>query len=186
QIFTLLWVWYIVVFLLNIYSLGLWIYRLIPFRSRYDYIRNRITRTSRDSVPRLRIRFKHVDPKLGGHVQHQLVKSFIREYLEPDGFFFLRLLTANASDFVVQEIIEGLWTYYLSKYGESDAKKAEENYYEFRRQTGGEKSTNSHTRAQLNKDLIDSERKRLHQTTDFDSSTIINLQSAFRPVNEEV
>ncbi|CAF0805415.1 unnamed protein product [Didymodactylos carnosus] len=189
QIFSLLWIWYMIVFGLNIYSLCLWIHRLIPFYTRYEYIKNRITRTSRTDIPRLRIHFKHVNFELGGYVQHELIKSFIIDYLEPDGFFFIRLLTANASDFVVQEIIEGLWTYYVKKYAENDAKKAEDSFYEFRghwnRDTKSQVSTNFVMRDGLPEDLTDAKRKFLRQTTDFDSRST-NLQTAFKPLSEDV
>ncbi len=58
----------------------------------------------------------------------------MNEYLEPDGYFFIRLLASNASDFIVQEIIEQLWARYVMKYGEADAKRAEDAFFEFREQ----------------------------------------------------
>jgi hypothetical protein len=65
---------------------------------------------------------------MGDHVQKELVRSFIMRYLEPDGYFFIRMLTLNVSDFVVQEIVEQLWTNYLRKYGENDSVDAERSF----------------------------------------------------------
>ena len=44
------------------------------------------------------------------------------------------MLTVNVSDFVVQDILEQLWTIYVYKYGENDAKRAEKSFYDYRRQ----------------------------------------------------
>jgi hypothetical protein len=112
----------------------LWIGRLGIYKSRFDFIQSRLTRTSRDEIPRFRFDFKHCKREVGDHVHQALIKAFIEEYLEPDGFFFIRMLTVNVSDFVVQEIIEQLWSCYVMKYGEGDAKKAEDSFYAFRNQ----------------------------------------------------
>ena len=132
----MLWLWFIVVFILNIYSLIIWIGRLGIYKHRYTFIHSRLTRTSREEIPRFRFEFKHVSRELGDHVHDMLVRAFITEYLEADGFFFIRMLTVNVSDFVVQEIIEQLWAMYAMKYGENDAKKAEEYYKTYRGDSG--------------------------------------------------
>ncbi|CAF4276167.1 unnamed protein product, partial [Rotaria sp. Silwood2] len=134
QIFTLLWIWYVVVFFLNIYSLGVWIGRLGVYKNRYNFIQSRLTRTSRPEIPRFRFDFKHAKRDLGDYVHEELIRSFILVYLEADGYFFIRMLTVNVSDFVVQEIIEQLWACYVMRYGENDAKLAEKSYYEFRKE----------------------------------------------------
>jgi len=122
-------------FFLNIYSLLLWIGRLGIYKNRYYFIHSRLTRASRTEIPRFRFDFKYCKRELGDHVHQELVRAFIMEYLEPDGFFFIRMLTVNVSDFVVQEIIEQLWTCYVMRYGENDAKNAEKSYFAFRNQS---------------------------------------------------
>lgn len=117
-----------IVFLLNIYSLILWIGRLGSYNNRYQFIYTRLARTSRENIPRFRFDFKHSGRELGDHVHESLVQAFINDYLEADGFFFIRMLTVNVSDFVVQEIIEQLWACYVMKYGEGDAQKAEKMF----------------------------------------------------------
>ncbi|CAF0956922.1 unnamed protein product [Rotaria sordida] len=134
QIFTLLWIWFVVVFFLNIYSLAIWIGRVAVFKHRYQFIESRLTRTSRPEIPRLRLEFKYAKRELGDYVQEQLIRSFILVYLEQDGYFFIRMLTVNVSDFIVQEIIEQLWSRYVMRYGENDAKLAEASYYQFRKE----------------------------------------------------
>lgn len=113
-----------------------WIGRLGIYRSRHEFIHSRLARTSREEIPRFRFEFKHASRELGDYVHQSLVRAFIMEYLEADGFFFIRMLTVNISDFVVQEVIEQLWTLYVMKYGENDAKKAEEIFYSYRREDG--------------------------------------------------
>lgn len=100
-------------------------------------------RTSRPEIPRFRFDFKDANWELGDHVQEALVDAFLTEYLEADGYFFIRLLTANASDFVVQEILEQLWMTYVTKYGEIDATRAEQVYFQYRQQTSRSSITQS-------------------------------------------
>ena len=137
----MLWLWFLIVFVLNIYSLILWIGRLGVHNNRYNFIYTRLARVTRDDIPRFRFDFKHVDRELGDHVHESLVQSFINEYLEADGFFFIRMLTVNVSDFVVQEIIEQLWKCYIMKYGERDARIAEDSFRLCRGQYGTSPST---------------------------------------------
>lgn len=128
----MLWLWYVVVFIINISSLFIWARRIGSYNNRYEFIRSRLARVSRPDVPRLRAKFKNVQTELGDHVHRYLIQSFIMEYLEPDGFFFIRMLMSNVSDFVVQEILEQLWVKYTQKYGENDAKIAEQSYFSYR------------------------------------------------------
>ena len=127
-----MWIWFVILFLLNTYSLGVWAVRLGSYRKRHAFILSRLRRTGREEVPRFRIDYKHVTREAGDFVQQELVRSFIMQYLEPDGYFFIRVLILNVSDFVVQEIIEQLWTNYLLKYGENDARAAELRYSQYR------------------------------------------------------
>ncbi|CAF1585529.1 unnamed protein product [Rotaria magnacalcarata] len=128
QIFTLLWIWFVTLFFLNIYSLCAWIGRLAIYKNRYNFIRSRLTRTSRNEIARFRFDFKHSTREQGDFVHEALIRAFIMEYLEQDGYFFIRMLTANVSDFIVQEIIEKLWDSYVMRYGEKDAINAELSY----------------------------------------------------------
>ena len=127
-----MWIWYVILFCLNIYSVGVWSVRLGSYKRREKFIISRLRRTGREEVPRFRLDFKHVSRKAGDRVQKALVRAFITQYLEPDGYFFVRILTLNVSDFVVQEIVEQLWTNYLMKYGENDAIMAEQEYTRYR------------------------------------------------------
>ncbi|CAF1493790.1 unnamed protein product [Rotaria sp. Silwood1] len=170
QIFTLLWIWFVFVFCLNVYSFGIWIGRLAVSKNRYNFIQSRLTRTSRPEIPRFRFDFKHAKRELGDYVHEQLIRSFISVYLEADGYFFIRMLTVNVSDFVVQEIIEQLWTCYVMRYGENDAKLAEKSFYEFRKE--GKYTSITHLHSALSNVIderfgaTDAKRKFLRQYSD--------------------
>ena len=114
-----------------------------------------------------------------------LVEAFLNEYLEADGYFFMRLLTANASDFVVQEILEQLWTTYVMKYGENDANRAEQIFFEFRNQSSLTSATSQVTPTTMplpnrNSELTDSNRKHRKQFSDV-TVGLLNSSSSFQP-----
>ena len=114
-----------------------------------------------------------------------LVEAFLSEYLEADGYFFLRLLTANSSDFVVQEIVEQLWTTYVMKYGENDATRAEQVFFEFRNQSSITSLTSQATPPPMQtrdraSEMTDSKRKYLKQYSDA-AVGLLNASSAFQP-----
>ncbi|CAF4553350.1 unnamed protein product [Rotaria sp. Silwood2] len=168
QIFTLLWIWYGFVLVCNIYALILWGVRLGSSNQQFNFIHSRLARTSRPEIPRFRFDFKHATRDVGDHVHRTLVDAFLNDYLEADGYFFIRVLAANVSDFVVQEIIEQLWSTYVMKYGENDAKNAEDAYFEFRKHPLHYQSINqnpSHTSSTSDKfdEAIDSKRKYLRE-----------------------
>ena len=119
--------------LCNIYALILWSVRLASSSQQINFLHSRLVRTSRPEIPRFRFEFKHVTRELGDYVHMTLVNDFLSKYLEADGYFFVRLLAVNASDFIVQEIVEQLWMVYIMKYGENDAKNAEDTFFELRR-----------------------------------------------------
>lgn len=116
----------------NSYAFLSWSVRLFSTHRQFDFIHSRLARTSRPEIPRFRFNYKYVTPELGDYVQKKLVKAFLKNYLEADGYFFMRLLAANASDFIVQEVLEQLWSTYVRKYGETDALRAQEDFYSFR------------------------------------------------------
>ncbi|CAF0852382.1 unnamed protein product [Adineta ricciae] len=182
QTFTLLWIWYVFVFLFNIYSFVIWIGRLITYRQREKYIQTRLARISRPDIPRFRMEFKYCTHALGEHVHAALVQSFITEYLEPDGFFILRMLALNVSDFFVQEIIEQLWERYTLRYGNNDAIMAEEDYYSHRQDDRRRvHQSRSHPHypyvTGARSDVTDGERKYMKQNTEVDKELLRSKSS---------
>jgi hypothetical protein len=100
------------------------------------------------------------------------------EYLEPDGFFFLRMLSVNVSDFIVQEILEQLWSCYVMRYGENDAIRAETSFDRFRTNISHSSSIMS-TRSRLldavdqQPGATDSERKYARQRSTMGTELLI-------------
>ncbi|CAF4398982.1 unnamed protein product [Rotaria socialis] len=170
QIFTLLWIWFVVLFFLNIYSLCSWIGRLAIYKNRHNFIQSRLTRISRLEIPRFRIDFKHATREKGDYVHEALIRAFITEYLEQDGYFFIRMLTVNVSDFIVQEILEKLWAHYVMRYGERDATIAELSYCSTRSEESTSAVTSTNYRMQRIADEFrgasDAKRKYLKQLSE--------------------
>jgi hypothetical protein len=161
----------------NIYALLSWTLRLGSSSRQYDFIYTRLARTSRPEIPRFRFDFKHAARDVGDYVHQTLVHAFLNDYLEADGYFFIRLLAANASDFIVQEVLEQLWSIYVMKYGENDAKQAEDAFFQFRKyprslsfidKTGG---------------IPESERKNIRQQSDVGVGLLGN-QNSFQPIRD--
>jgi hypothetical protein len=179
--------------LCNIYALILWSVRLGSSRQQFNFIYSRLARSARPEIPRFRFDFKHATRDVGYYVQETLVKAFLNEYLEADGYFFIRLLAANASDFIVQEVIEKLWAIYILKYGENDAKIAEDAFFAFRKTPSFSQlfSQNpSRTLSTADTGLTDSERKYVKQHSEMGvgllATTTTNLFAPISEQNEQV
>ena len=102
------------VLLINIYSLLVWTYRFLPAKClRYITRRIEIMRQAlfwRNKNP---LNFEPVSADLQMHeFERDLIRHFVHDYLESDGLFILRVLSANTSDFVCTELIQELWKYY--------------------------------------------------------------------------
>jgi hypothetical protein len=123
QIFTFIWFWYMMVFIVSIFDVVVWVTRFFPDK-QYNYIKRRLQLMKRDTD------FNSQPPE---YVK-EWYKEFIFGYLEPDGIFMLRLLSSNTSDFVCTEVINQLWQAYYTK----DPKQLKRKR---KRELGGEAST---------------------------------------------
>jgi hypothetical protein len=167
----------------------MWSVRLGSASQQYDFIYSRLQRTSRDEIPRFRLDFKYVPRDVGDFVNRTLVESFLKEYLEADGYFFIRLLAANASDFIVQEVVEQLWMTYVMKYGEMDAKRGEDAFFEFRKNPRLLSSSSQSPLRALSvlrkpDGMTDSERQYIKQNSDVGVG-LLNATNTFEPVSRE-
>lgn len=99
KIFMFLWFWFLIVATLNILSLFKWLY--LSFSSKKHitrYINLNLT-SSQDSNKR-------------GLDSYRLLNSFLRNYLQFDGYFALMLIKTNIDDLCVRRLIETLWKSY--------------------------------------------------------------------------
>jgi hypothetical protein len=172
----------------NIYALLSWTIRLGSSHRQYHFIYTRLARTSRPEIPRFRFDFKDVTRDAGDYVHQTLVHAFLNDYLEADGYFFIRLLAANASDFIVQEVLEQLWSIYVMKYGENDAKQAEDAFFQFRKYPYVSKSfsqTGTRSLSFIDKTggIPESERKNIRQQSDVGVGLLGN-QNSFQPIRD--
>lgn len=167
----------------------LWSVRLGSSRQQFNFIYTRLARSARQEIPRLRFDFKHATREVGDKVQESLVEAFLNEYLEADGYFFIRLLAANSSDFIVQEVIEQLWATYVMKYGETDAQRFEEEFFKFHLNLDGSQlfsqtSTKVVSAADGADGLNDSERKYLKQHSDVGVG-LLSATTTFQPIPQQ-
>ncbi|CAF2622610.1 unnamed protein product [Rotaria sp. Silwood2] len=123
QIFTFIWFWYMMVFIVSIFDVIVWVIRFLP-KKQYNYIKRRLQLMRCDND------FSNQSPE---YVKRWYME-FIHGYLEPDGIFILRLLSSNTSDFVCTEIINQLWQAFYAK----DSKQLKRKY---KRTTDGEQIT---------------------------------------------
>ena len=105
---------------INVYSLLVWTYRFLPAkRLRYVERRIEIMRQALFWRNRNPLNFDNTSQSNGNEstlrmheFEKDLVRHFVHDYLESDGLFILRVLSANTSDFVCTELIQELWKYY--------------------------------------------------------------------------
>ncbi|CAF3561150.1 unnamed protein product [Adineta steineri] len=93
QIFTYLYFWLLILSCFNTASILIWLYRMSPY-TNYHYLERRLT-----------VHFlthEHTN-------EQELRRIFVYQYLQSDGTFMLRLLSANVSDYVCTKIILELY-----------------------------------------------------------------------------
>ncbi|CAF1013061.1 unnamed protein product [Rotaria magnacalcarata] len=121
QLFTFLFFWYTMIFILNLVSLFTWSYSFIrPVRIKYvttrlkliliRHLRKGLLANENNASPSQQIISN--DSLLHRDESHA---DFARNYLKCDGIFVLRLLETNTSDFVVTHVIEELFYSYEKK-----------------------------------------------------------------------
>ncbi|CAF0815838.1 unnamed protein product [Rotaria sordida] len=104
QIFTFIWFWYMMVFIVSIFDVIVWVIRFLP-KKQYNYIKRRLQLMRCDND------FNRQSPE---YMKRWYIE-FIHGYLESDGIFLLRLLSSNTSDFVCTEVINQLWQAFYAK-----------------------------------------------------------------------
>ncbi|CAF1164990.1 unnamed protein product [Rotaria sordida] len=113
KIFLILWFWILLLAAFNIGDFISWLLRIIRVDSRSAYVRRKLA---------MRITNKPIDyeestsqePAKGN--EKQISKTFVRDYLQEDGCFALRLLARNGQDIIVGEVIDALYDHYRKTY----------------------------------------------------------------------
>lgn len=101
-----LWFWYFLLLVWNISGFFIWLSRSLPLKSS-KWITNRVSLNVNLSKS---LSIHEYDYK------KRILDHFINVYLEPDGFFLIRIISINTNDFVATDLIHQLWIKHLSIY----------------------------------------------------------------------
>jgi hypothetical protein len=111
KIFLILWFWIVLLAAFNIGDFISWLIRMLRVGSRSAYVRRKLemkralNKSNDQSIYR-----EQGDPN-----EKKLRKEFVRDYLQEDGCFALRLLARNGQDIIVGEVIDNLYTQFREK-----------------------------------------------------------------------
>ncbi|CAF1601300.1 unnamed protein product [Adineta ricciae] len=113
KIFLILWFWIILLATFNICDFISWLLRILRVDGRSAYVRRKLAlnrAVSRDSADG---RVKSDGDQLYEKLR---TRAFVRDYLQEDGCFALRLLARNGQDIIVGDIIDKLYTHFCAIY----------------------------------------------------------------------
>ncbi|CAF1032089.1 unnamed protein product [Adineta steineri] len=106
KIFLILWFWILILAAFNIGDFFSWLLRIIRIDSRSDYVQRKLAMNRAMKNDPNDEYFKSDQEKLEDKL---CSKAFVRDYLQEDGCFALRLLARNGQDIIVGEIIDKLY-----------------------------------------------------------------------------
>ena len=114
KIFLVLWFWILLLAAFNMGDFISWLFRIVSVDSRSAYVRRKLAMYN--PVPNT-----DVDGELGHADQlrsdeRQIMRAFVRDYLQEDGCFALRLLARNGQDIIVGEVIDALYVSFRTQY----------------------------------------------------------------------
>jgi hypothetical protein len=113
KIFLILWFWILLLAAFNIGDFISWLVRMLRVGSRTAYVRRKLAlNRALVSGP---VDDYH-NPEQTRLDEKQRSKAFVRDYLQEDGCFALRLLARNGQDIIVGEIIDKLYTHFRKIY----------------------------------------------------------------------
>ncbi|CAF3221402.1 unnamed protein product [Rotaria socialis] len=113
KIFLILWFWILLLAAFNTGDFIAWLARTLRIDSRTAYVRRKLA-MNRSSDNESTDQFTSPEQrKLNEKVRN---KAFVRDYLQEDGCFTLRLLARNGQDIIVGEIIDKLYQHFCTIY----------------------------------------------------------------------
>ena len=113
KIFLILWFWILLLGIFNVTDFISWLLRIVRVNGRSKYVQRKLAmnRAARSSP------FDGNDWSEERKLyERRLTHKFVREYLQEDGCFALRLLARNGQDILVGQIIDQLYEHYRTKY----------------------------------------------------------------------
>ena len=107
KIFLVLWFWILLLAAFNMGDFISWLLRILSVESRSAYVRRKLAMklSSDDGSP---------DSEQSRFDRKTMSKAFVRDYLQEDGCFALRLLARNGQDIIVGEIIDQLFAHFCA------------------------------------------------------------------------
>jgi hypothetical protein len=103
KIFLILWFWILLLAAFNLGDFLSWLLRILRVDSRSAYVRRKL------AMNRALLSEQYSKSDQTKLDEKTLSKAFVRDYLQEDGCFALRLLARNGQDIIVGEIINKLY-----------------------------------------------------------------------------
>nr|CAH8823804.1 unnamed protein product [Trichobilharzia regenti] len=103
KIYIFFWFWIVFLMITCIFSLILWLVRLILAPKRKDFIKRYL-------------RLKGVTTANGDAIKREDLDEFTNNYLRPDGVFIIRMLALNAGDVITGEIVTEMYRNFIDHY----------------------------------------------------------------------
>jgi hypothetical protein len=113
KIFLVLWFWILLLAAFNIGDFVSWLLRIIRVDGRSAYVRRKLAMNGALSAQNTD---EFTSLKQARADDKKLTRSFVRDYLQEDGCFAIRLLARNGQDIIVGEIIDRLYRLYCDDY----------------------------------------------------------------------
>ncbi|CAH8826020.1 unnamed protein product [Trichobilharzia szidati] len=100
KIYIFFWFWICFLIAASIFSLVLWLIRMVIAPRRKDFIKRFL-------------RIKGIRSRSGAEITRADLDEFIDDYLRRDGVFLIRMLAINAGDVITSEIVMALYEHYI-------------------------------------------------------------------------
>ncbi|XP_076435006.1 innexin unc-9-like [Babylonia areolata] len=101
KLFLIEWFWLLLLLVITSISLAVWCFKILQTQTAIKFVRSYMKLMGVYSP-------SHPVP------EHCSVEQFVTEYLRNDGVFILRILAVNTNEVVVAQLVEELWTRYLT------------------------------------------------------------------------
>ena len=113
KIFLVLWFWILLLSAFNIGDFLSWILRIIRVDGRTAYVRRKLAMSG---VLLSQNPDQFTTDEKARAIDRTFTRGFVKDYLQEDGCFALRLLARNGQDIIVGEVIDRLYRHYCEQY----------------------------------------------------------------------
>jgi hypothetical protein len=113
KIFLVLWFWILLLSAFNIGDFLSWILRIVRVDGRTAYVRRKLAMNGAllEQTPD-----QFTTDRESREKDKRYIRGFVRDYLQEDGCFALRLLARNGQDIIVGEVIDRLYKHYCDQH----------------------------------------------------------------------